>query len=124
MPRSNASSGNAAAKVSPNLKPLWQQKIGGLITSPTIAEGMVFLAKPDLHEVCAFDAATGEPRWRYTAGGRVDSAPSWYKGYLIFGSADGWVYALRAADGALAWRTRLGGAVNSSPTVTKSVICR
>jgi len=32
--------------------------------------------------------------------------PSFYRGLLLFGSADGWVYCLRARDGKLVWRLR------------------
>jgi len=49
---------------------------------------------------------SGTKLWSYTAGARVDSPPAIYKGRVLFGSADGWVYCLRAANGALAWRFR------------------
>ncbi len=47
-------------------------------------------------------ALTGEPRWSYTAGGQIDSPPTVYRGLVLFGSADGYVYALWASDGQLA----------------------
>ncbi|HUT91459.1 MAG TPA: LamG-like jellyroll fold domain-containing protein [Thermoguttaceae bacterium] len=71
-----------------------------------IAEGKLFVASVDRHTVYALDAASGERIWQFTAGGRVDSPPTIYRGLVLFGSADGHVYALRAADGALAWRFR------------------
>ena len=52
------------------------------------------------------DAATGETAWTFSADGRIDSPPTYYRGRLLFGSRDGWVYCLRAADGALIWRFR------------------
>jgi hypothetical protein len=66
----------------------------------------VFVARIDAGTICCLDAATGEPAWDFVAGGRIDSSPTWYRGRLIFGSADGHVYCLRAADGALVWRFR------------------
>lgn len=36
----------------------------------------------------------------------MDSPPTVYRGRVLFGSADGWVYCLRASDGELAWRFR------------------
>jgi len=103
--RSDVSRGGCSeAVVSAKLEPKWQAKLGSRISPPTIAEGKVFVADVDAHTVCALDLDTGEMLWSYTAGGRVDSPPSWYKGRLLFGSRDGWVYCLRAKDGRLAWR--------------------
>ncbi len=48
--------------------------------------------------------ASGEEIWQFTAGGRIDSPPTIYRGMVLFGSADGRAYCLRASDGKLAWR--------------------
>jgi len=99
-------SGSTSAVVSAELKPLWERKIGGRLTAPTVAGGTVFLARPDTHEVCAFDAVTGEPRWRHTTDGRVDSPPTIHGGLVLFGCRNGWVTCLRAGDGEMVWRFR------------------
>jgi outer membrane protein assembly factor BamB len=78
----------------------------GPVTSPVAAAGLVVVAAPDRHRVDAFDAATGRARWSFTAGGRVDGPPTYHEGRFLFGSHDGWVYALNADDGSLAWRFR------------------
>jgi len=113
--------GCTKAAVSAKLEPRWQTQLGNsplspgsmgervrerglLVSAPTIAEGKVFVADVDAHSVRALDADSGKLLWSYTAGGRVDSPPTWYKGRLLFGSRDGWVYCLRAKDGQLAWR--------------------
>jgi len=113
--------GCTKAAVSAKLEPRWQTQLGNsplspgsmgervrerglLVSAPTIAEGKVFVADVDAHSVRALDADSGKLLWSYTAGGRVDSPPTWYKGRLLFGSRDGWVYCLRAEDGRLAWR--------------------
>ena len=59
-----------------------------------------------LDRVIALDTATGEMRWSFTAGARVDSPPTVHGGRGLFGSRDGRVYCLRAEDGALVWRFR------------------
>jgi len=76
------------------------------ISAPVMAAGIVFVAVKDRHQVVAVDAATGSERWRFTAGGRIDSPPTIYGGLCLFGSHDGWIYCLRAQDGALVWRFR------------------
>jgi len=84
----------------------WKSKLLTRGSAPMIAAGKVFVADTDAHAVCALDASDGRLVWRYTTGSRVDSPPTYYKGLLLFGSRDGWVYCLRAADGDLAWRFR------------------
>ncbi len=88
------------------LKPLWKTKFKTRISAPVIAEGKIFLAETDAHVLCALDAASGKLLWKYIAGGRIDSPPTYHKGLLLFGSRDGWVQCIRASDGALAWRFR------------------
>ncbi|NQT88418.1 PQQ-binding-like beta-propeller repeat protein, partial [bacterium] len=99
-------SGSTATTVPPKVQPAWTAKLGGKLTQPVVVGGRLFVARVDAGEVRCLDAATGKPVWSRTVGGRIDSAPTWHKGRLIFGSADGHVYALRAADGELAWRFR------------------
>jgi len=99
-------SGRTHNAVSPSLKISWQSDIGGKLTSPVVAEGKIFLASVDTHTVYALDANSGKHLWDYTTSGRVDSPPTIYKGMVLFGSADGWVYCLCATDGMLVWRFR------------------
>ena len=99
-------SGGTSAAVDHRIDLSWQTKLGGKLTQPIAVGSRVYVARADAGEVCCLDADTGAPEWHYTTGGRVDSAPSYYQGTLIFGSADGWVYCLRASDGTLVWRYR------------------
>ncbi len=85
-------------------KRLWQFDLGGTLTSPTAADGKIFVALEDRHEVVAVDAKTGKRAWSFTAGGRVDSPPTLSRGYALFGCRDGRMYCLRADSGALVWR--------------------
>jgi hypothetical protein len=51
------------------------------------------------------DQKTGDAKWTFTAGARIDSPPTVHRGRVVFGAADGWVYCL-TTDGELAWRYR------------------
>ncbi len=84
----------------------WTRPLGGKLTQPVVVGDRLFVARLDAGQVCCLDAATGEPVWDFFCGGRVDSSPTYYRGCLLFGSADGHVYCLRASDGALVWRFR------------------
>ncbi|MEJ2704488.1 MAG: PQQ-binding-like beta-propeller repeat protein [Sedimentisphaerales bacterium] len=99
-------SGFSSTEVSADLKEVWQKKLGGHLSALTIAAGKLFIASVDTHTLHALDVKTGSLLWSYTTGGRIDSPPTYYKGLALFGSADGYVYAVRASDGILAWRFR------------------
>ena len=100
------SGSTATSVVADNLKQTWQARLGGRLSAPTVAAGQVYVSSINTHTIHALDDATGKPLWAYTVGGRVDSPPTCYKGLVLFGSADGYVYALRASDGQLVWRFR------------------
>ena len=99
-------SGFTKTKVPAQVKRAWQTELGGKLSSIVAAEGKLFVSSIDTHTVHALDADSGRKVWSYTVGGRVDSPPTIHAGLALFGSADGWVYALRASDGQLAWRFR------------------
>ena len=80
--------------------------VKGPLSAPTIAHGIAYVARPDAHEVIAINTSTGNVRWRFTANGRVDTPPAIHRGLCLFGSAAGWVYALRAGTGEVVWRLR------------------
>lgn len=106
--RGNAARGGYVKTIVPatELKRAWQTDLGVKLSAPVIAGGKLFVSAVDKQEVLALDASNGKKLWSFTAGGRVDSAPTIWQGRVLFGCADGYVYCLRATDGALAWRFR------------------
>ncbi|MFZ5829172.1 MAG: PQQ-binding-like beta-propeller repeat protein, partial [Planctomycetota bacterium] len=99
-----ARSGRAKTALTAQFRVEWQEPLEGKASPPVIADGQLYVALIDQHAVCCIDAATGERRWMFTAGGRVDSPPTVWRDRVLFGSTDGYVYCVRASDGALAWR--------------------
>lgn len=87
----------------------WQENpfTKGPLTPPVIAGDTVVVARPDAHQVVAFNAITGRERWRFFASGRVDTAPTLHQGLCLFGSKNGSVYCLRTDDGRLVWRLQV-----------------
>jgi len=84
----------------------WGTELGGRLTPPVAAGGMVYVAAVERHTIHALDADSGKQKWVFTADSRIDSPPTLYRGSVIFGCADGNVYCLTANSGALAWKLR------------------
>jgi outer membrane protein assembly factor BamB len=97
-------SGYSKAVVPAHIKQEWETSLDGELSAPVIANGKIYLAAKDLHTIYALDEADGSLDWSYVAGGRIDSPPTIYKGRVLFGASDGFLYCLRASDGALIWR--------------------
>jgi outer membrane protein assembly factor BamB len=98
----------ARNKVSGPILHDWQENpiVKGPLSAPTISGGMAYVTRPDAHQLIAVDAATGKTAWRFTANGRLDTPPAIHRGLCLFGTAAGWVYAVRADNGRLVWRLR------------------
>jgi len=99
-------SGSTAAAVPADLKIQWQTQLSCRGSQPIVVGDRVWIAEKDTHRIRCLDAGTGKDVWAFTAGGRIDSAPTIWDGLALFGCRDGSVYALRADSGVLAWRFR------------------
>ena len=76
----------------------------GQLSAPVSSDGLVVASLPEQHAVVALDFQTGEERWRFGTGGKVDSPPTLVQGLAVFGSDGGHVYALETGRGRLAWK--------------------
>lgn len=100
-------SGRYSLDLPSELKIAWEKRIASHEPlQPIVADGRLFTAVKDEHGICAMDAADGEVLWTFTAGGRIDSSPTYSDGALVFGCCDGNVYCLDAASGVLRWGYR------------------
>ena len=99
-------SGATEADVPDKLRPRWNVKIGDKLSPPTVVGDKLFVSLINEHHVVALSADDGKKLWEFAAGARVDTPPTYHRGTVLFGSADGWAYCLRAADGELVWRFR------------------
>src|SRR5262249_26357147 len=97
-------SGHTTQPLLDDLSKAFEIKLGGRLSAPGIAAGILFVAQIDQHTVHALNAGDGTALWQFTAGARVDSPPTYWKGRVVFGCMDGCVYCLRAADGKLIWK--------------------
>ena len=97
-------SGCTKTAVPAELSKQWEAKLA-CQGSPTVIVGnRLWVAEKNAHRIRCLGVADGKDLWSFTAGGRVDSAPTVHEGLVLFGCRDGSVYCLRATDGALVWR--------------------
>ncbi len=107
--------GNSGTSVPGKLRQRWSTKVGGSLTPPVSAAGIVLVAAKEQHTVHALDAESGRRLWQFAAGARVDSPPTIValdsstagepgSALCVFGCRDGYVYCLRLADGELVWK--------------------
>ena len=99
-------SASTKTAVPTNLSKQWEIELNSKGTPPVVVGNRLWLAEKDAHCIRCLDARTGQDIWDFTAGARIDSAPTIHEGRVLFGCRDGYVYCLRAKDGALAWRFR------------------
>jgi outer membrane protein assembly factor BamB len=99
-----ARTGRTTVTVPAQVEPSWTTRLTAPLTSPVVSDGWLLVASTDAQTVHALDAETGEQRWSFSAGGRIDSPPTVHAGTALFGSADGYVYCLRLGDGRLLWQ--------------------
>ncbi|UCC99655.1 MAG: PQQ-binding-like beta-propeller repeat protein, partial [Phycisphaerales bacterium] len=87
-------------------------------TAPVTVGRLVLLAGSD-GVVRALDGQTGRERWKAHTGGEIRIPPTIWKGRVLVGSGDGWVYAFEAATGKLLWRFRAAPAERKIPVYGK-----
>jgi outer membrane protein assembly factor BamB len=97
-------------------------------SSAAIAKGLVFVSSRDgkLH---ALDVSSGKQRWQLVTGPALPwpwghesgdawtSSPTIVEGKLLFGGADGVLYAVDPGTGAVKWRARTNGRIRGTPAV-------
>jgi len=99
-------SGSTKAAVPAELSKRWEVELACQGSQPVIVGDRLWVAEKDAHRIRCLKVADGQDVWSFTAGGRIDSAPTVHNGLVLFGCRDGSVYCLRATDGALVWRFR------------------
>jgi outer membrane protein assembly factor BamB len=97
-------SGVTSAMVPAQQKIAWKALLPGKPTAPVVAGGLLLCAVKEMHTLYALDSETGKIKWTFTADGPVDSPPTYYRGLVLMGSRDGWVYCLDARSGQLVWK--------------------
>ena len=81
----------------------WAFKTGGpIVTSPAIADGVVYIASFDGH-LHAIDQETGKEKWKFKSRMPIASSPAVAGGLIYFVSSTGALAALDSATGTPKW---------------------
>lgn len=101
---------------------LWNRSGEGatLYPAPSVSSGLAYLGgtpqdSPGDYLLTAYDARTGESRWKYQIPARVGGDPAPSPGLVHIGGDDGFLRALDATRGGLRWQQNLGAPVRSTP---------
>jgi outer membrane protein assembly factor BamB len=93
----------------------WGYPTGGaVISSPAVANGIVYVGSND-GSLYALSTATGKLRWSYATGGPITSSPAVTDNRVFVYSSGGVFYALNATTGQLLWKRSIGADSDSSP---------
>ena len=85
----------------------WDNRRSEAMTSPIVANGLLFVASIDAGTLYAMKASDGSIAWKQQLPSRVDSPPTVVGNLCILGCHDGWLYAYESGSGQLAWRSRI-----------------
>ncbi len=85
----------------------WRSYLNSRLTAAVIAGGLAILGDMDHNEIVAVDTKDGAVKWRFMTGGRMDSAPTLYKGICLVGDHAGYVYAIKIKSGELIYKLRI-----------------
>jgi outer membrane protein assembly factor BamB len=85
----------------------WLSYLNSRLTAAVISEDVAIIGDIDHKEVNAVRLKDGKVAWRFATGGRMDTAPTLYKGICLVGDHTGYVSALKVKTGELIYRLRV-----------------
>jgi len=97
----------AAKKIEGTVQRDWRSFLNTRLTAPVTVAELVIVADIDHNEIIAMDAASGNVKWRFMTGGRMDTSPTLHKGICLAGDRTGYVYAIKIKTGKLIYKLRI-----------------
>ncbi len=100
----------------------WMRRMDGVISwsHPHVYESKIYFGDWSGQLYC-LDAARGSMDWKMLTGGKIDTYPVIYSGYIFLGSHDGNIYAL-SLEGKFSWKYQTGGLVASTCAIDKNIL--
>jgi serine/threonine-protein kinase len=102
-------------------KQKWNRPVGGTITSPRIANGLVLVGtKDDEGDVYAINLASGRVAWKLPTGYRIAASPAVAGNTLVVGADKLYAFDMRTRK--KLWTFQSGGEIVSSPVIDGDTI--
>ncbi len=101
---------------------LWKLKVGGVFSSPSQAQGVLYVGAGD-RNIYALSIKNGNIIWKFAADSRmVASSPIVHRNLVYAGCYSGTLYAIAAKDGALRWKYEAKSPIVTNPVVWQQKI--
>lgn len=84
----------------------WRSFLNSRLTAAVLTDTLAIVGDIDQNEIVAVNLADGKVAWRFATGGRMDAAPTLYKGICLASDRTGYVYALKVKSGKLIYKLR------------------
>ena len=97
----------AAKKIEGTVQRDWRSFLNTRLTAPVAVGMLVIVSDIDHNEIIAMDAESGNVKWRFMTGGRMDTSPTLHKGICLAGDRTGYVYAIKIKTGQLIYKLRI-----------------
>ena len=106
-PNENALPVDSGTGLRINNKIVWtsEEVSAGFETNPLIITDTVFAGNRNGY-FYAYDAVTGNEKWKFKTDGPIRQSAAYRDGTLYFASNDSYAYALRADNGGLVWKSQ------------------
>src|SRR5690606_31800063 len=75
-----------------------------------------------VHSAAQNDIDNPKIKWRFKTEGPIRGSSVINKQQILFGSADGYLYALNRGDGALQWKFKTAGAIVGAPAIAETSV--
>ena len=86
-----------------------------MTSAPAAGGGSIFLAQDNT--LTTLEAADGSVAWKATLDEALAVPPVWHAGWLLIGTTNGSVMAVRSSDGDIIWRRDLGSPAHAQPAI-------